>query len=150
MFNNFFPLHFDVPVPLILLITSVIVERMNTPRETPGQKLWLSLYRADQYDQQASAIVPPPSANRMHPERATQKWLQGMSRHFKSSFPEKLRRARETAGLTQKQLSEVAELSVTGLAMIERGERVPNLDTAARICWALDVVSGMPDTRRPL
>jgi transcriptional regulator with XRE-family HTH domain len=65
-----------------------------------------------------------------------------MSTHFKSSFPEKLRRAREAAGLTQKQLSEVAALSVTGLAMIERGERVPNLDTAARICWALDVASG--------
>jgi DNA-binding XRE family transcriptional regulator len=78
----------------------------------------------------------------MDPERATQKWLHGMSRHIKSSFPAKLRQAREAAGLTQQQLSEIAELSVTGLAMIERGERVPNLDTAARICWALDAASG--------
>lgn len=115
---------------------------MARPRETPGQKLWLSLYRADQYDQQAAAIVLPPVAARTNPERATQRWLQGMSRHFKSSFPEKLRQAREAAGLTQQQLSEIAELSVTGLAMIERGERVPNLDTATRICWALDVASG--------
>ena len=114
---------------------------MKRTRETPGQKLWLSLYRADQYDQQAAAIEPP-APSPMNPERATQKWLQGMSRHFKSSFPEKLRGARKDAGLTQQELSAIAELSVTGLAMIERGERVPNLDTAARICWALDVASG--------
>lgn len=115
---------------------------MTRTRETPGQKLWLSLYRAYQYDQQAAGIAPSPAPGKMNPERATQKWLQGMSRHFKSSFPEKLRRARDEAGLTQQELSEIAELSVTGLAMIERGERVPNLDTAARICWALDVASG--------
>jgi len=115
---------------------------MKTTRETPGQKLWLSLYRAEQYDQQAAVIEPPPTPTRMNPDRATQKWLQGMSKHFKSSFPEKLRRAREDAGLTQQALSEIAELSVTGLAMIERGERAPSLDTAARICWALDVASG--------
>jgi transcriptional regulator with XRE-family HTH domain len=65
-----------------------------------------------------------------------------MSRHNKESFPEKLRQAREAAGLTQQQLSEIADLSVTGLAMIERGERAPSLDSATRICWALDVASG--------
>lgn len=78
----------------------------------------------------------------MDPERATQRWLQGMSRHMREGFPERLRRARKAAGLTQQQLSEIAELSVTGLAMIERGERAPSLDTAARICWALDIASG--------
>lgn len=45
--------------------------------------------------------------------------------------------------ISQERLSEIAEMSVTGLAMIERGERVPNLDTAARICWALDVAAGI-------
>jgi DNA-binding XRE family transcriptional regulator len=65
-----------------------------------------------------------------------------MSRRFKESFSGKLREARESAGLTQQQLSEIADLSITGLAMIERGERAPSLDTAARICWALDVASG--------
>ena len=88
--------------------------------------------------------MPPPTAGRMDPERATEKWLRGMSRHIKETFPEKFRRAREAAGLTQQQLSEIADLSVTGLAMIERGERTPSLDTAARICWALDVASGKP------
>jgi DNA-binding XRE family transcriptional regulator len=125
-----------------LAVTAVIVYFMSGSRETPGQRLWLSLYRADQYDQQAAAIVPSPADGRMDPQRATQKWLQGMSRHFKESFPEKLRQAREAARLTQQQLSQIAELSVTGLAMIERGERAPSLDTAARICWALDVASG--------
>jgi|GEM_PF-2842920 len=115
---------------------------MNKISKTPGQKLWLSLYRADQYDHQAAAIELPSTAGRKNPERATQKWLQGMSQHFKFSFSQKLRRAREDAGLTQKELSGIAGLSVTGLAMVERGERVPNLDTAARICWALDVASG--------
>jgi DNA-binding XRE family transcriptional regulator len=113
---------------------------MKRARETPGQKLWL-LYRADQYDQQAGGVEPAPASSPMNPEHATQKWLQGMSGHFKSSFPKKLRRAREEAGLTQQELSGIAEPLVTGLAMIERGERVPNLDTAARICWALDVAS---------
>jgi DNA-binding XRE family transcriptional regulator len=111
-------------------------------RETPGQRLWLSLYRADQFDQQAAAIVPSSTGGRMDPRRAAQRWLQGMSRHFKESFPGKLRQAREAAGLTQHQLSEIAGLSVTGLAMIERGERAPSLDTASRICWALDVAAG--------
>jgi DNA-binding XRE family transcriptional regulator len=115
---------------------------MAKRRQTPGQRLWLSLCRADDYDQQAAAIQPPPTAGRKDPERATQSWLQGMSRQIKESFPDKFRQAREAAGLTQQRLSEVAELSVTGLAMIERGERTPSLDTAARICWALDVASG--------
>lgn len=120
---------------------------MVGPRETPGQTLWLSLYRAGQYDQHAAAIAPERAADRMSAERAAQKWLRGTSRHLKSSFPEKLRRAREAAGLTQKQLSETAGLSATGLAMIERGERMPNLDTAARICWALDALPRKPDAR---
>lgn len=115
---------------------------VNGTGDTPGQRLWLSLYRAHEYDQQAAAITPSPAAGRMDSRRATQKWLQGMSRRFKESFSGKLREARESAGLTQQQLSEIADLSITGLAMIERGERAPSLDTAARICWALDVASG--------
>ena len=115
---------------------------MPKTRRTPGQQLWLSLCRADDYDRQAASIVPPETAGRMDPELATQKWLQGVSRHLKESFPEKFRGAREAAGLTQQELSVIADLSVTGLAMIERGERTPSLDTAARICWALDVASG--------
>ncbi len=76
----------------------------------------------------------------MTPELATQRWLAGMARNLEQTFADKLRSARERAGLTQQRLAQVAQLSVTGLAMIERGERLPGLDTATRICWALDVV----------
>jgi DNA-binding XRE family transcriptional regulator len=95
------------------------------------------------YDEQAAAVDVSQSSNRMTPELATRRWLEGMSRHLKETFAERLRTARERLGITQQSLSEIAELSVTGLAMIERGERVPNLDTAARICWALDVAAGV-------
>lgn len=112
-------------------------------KETVGGALWLSLYRAGVYDVQAAAIGASPSGKEMSPELATRRWLQGMSRHLKETFPERLRGARERLGITQQRLSEIAGLSETGLAMIERGERVPNLDTAARICWALDFASGV-------
>jgi len=115
---------------------------MPRERQTPGQRLWLSLYRADEYDHQANNIEPAPGTGRMDPDRATQKWLRGMARYSRDSFGEKFRRAREAAGLTQQQLSQIAELSVTGLAMIERSERAPSLETAERICWALDISSG--------
>ena len=123
-------------------VTTVTVLAMARTKQTPGQRLWVNLCRAGDYDQQAAAVQPPLTARRMDPQRATQSWLQGMSKQIKESFPEKFRQAREDAGLTQQQLSEIADVSVTGLAMIERGERTPGLDTAARICWALDVASG--------
>jgi DNA-binding XRE family transcriptional regulator len=112
-------------------------------RDTPGQKLWLGLYRADLYDQEAEKILVPPGVPRLNPERATKSWLEGMSRHLKESFPTELRKRREELGLTQQQLADIAELTVTAVAMIERGERAPNLDTAARLCWALDVAAGV-------
>jgi len=107
------------------------------------EALWLSLYRASVYDEQEAAVGASASAKRMTPELATRRWSERMSRHLKQRFPERLRSAGERLGITQQRLSEIAELSVTGLAMIERGERVPNLDTAARICWALDVAAGV-------
>ena len=112
-------------------------------KATPGQKLWLGLYRADVYDQEAEKIDFSPGAPRLNPERMTQHWLQGMSRHLKRSFPAELRKRREELGLTQQELADIAELTVTAVAMIERGERAPNLDTAARLCWALDAAAGV-------
>src|SRR5262245_31272349 len=105
---------------------------------TPGQKLWLNLYQAEHYDTEAEKIVVPPGSSRLNPERATQRWLEGMSRNLKERFPAGLRKRREELGLTQQALADIAELTVTAVAMIERGERTPNLDTAARLCWALD------------
>jgi DNA-binding XRE family transcriptional regulator len=106
-----------------------------------GESLWIGLYRAAEYRAQASRIEIPQQTG-MTPELATQRWLDGMARNFEQTFAEKLRNARERAGLTQQRLAQAAQLSVTGLAMIERGERLPGLDTATRICWALDVVGG--------
>lgn len=110
---------------------------------TPGQKLWLGLYRADLYDHEAEKIPVPPGASRLNPERATKRWLEGMSRDLKERFSKELRKRREELGLTQQGLADIAELTVTAVAMIERGERAPNLDTAARLCWALDVAAGV-------
>lgn len=112
-------------------------------RSTPGQKLWLSLYRADEYEREAAAIAIPPGSLRMSPERGTRRWLEGMSRHLKGRFGSDLREVRIRLELSQQQLAEIAKLSATGVAMIERGERVPSLDTAARLCWALDVAAGV-------
>lgn len=111
--------------------------------DTVGTRLWLSLYRADQCAKQAIVPEVPPDATKMNPQRATRKWLEGMSKHIRASFPEKLREARENLGVSQLELSQIAQLSVNGVAMIERGERAPSLDTAARLCWALDVASGV-------
>jgi DNA-binding XRE family transcriptional regulator len=112
-------------------------------KDTPGQSLWLALYRADYYDKEAEKLVVPAGAPRHHPEQATKRWLQGMSRHLKERFPTALRERREELGLTQQGLADLAELTVTAVAMIERGERTPNLDTAARLCWALDAAAGV-------
>jgi len=112
-------------------------------KTTPGQDVWLALYRADHFDEEAKAIAVPPDAPRHHAERVTRRWLEGMSRHLKQAFSAQLRREREKLGLTQQQLADQAELTVTAVAMIERKERIPNLDTAARLCWALDVAAGV-------
>src|SRR5262245_44176166 len=102
-------------------------------KDTPGQKLWLSLYRAEHYDEEAEKIVVSPSTPKLNPERVTRRWLEGMSRSLKERFSSGLRKRREELGLTQQDLAEIAELTVTAVAMIERGERAPNLDTATRL-----------------
>jgi len=112
-------------------------------KTTPGQDVWLALYRADLYDEKAKGMVVPPNAAKHNVERVTRRWLEGMSRHLKEAYSTQLRREREKLGLTQQELAEKAELTVTAVAMIERKERIPNLDTAARLCWALDVAAGV-------
>ena len=110
-------------------------------KETPGQTLWLSLYQAESYDEEAKSLTVPPGSSRHSPERATKKWLEGVARHMKKSFPARLRKAREKLGTTQQELADIAQLTATAVAMIERSERAPSLDTAAKLCWALDVAA---------
>src|SRR5688572_14852229 len=50
-----------------------------------------------------------------------------------------LRSSKYGPRLTQEELSEKAEISVSFLSMIERGERAPHLETLARIAGALEV-----------
>lgn len=110
-------------------------------RYTPGQKLWVDLYRADLYASHAERVVAHSSSPRHSPESATKHWLEGMSRHMKERFSTELRKCREKLGVTQERLADIADLSSTAVAMIERGERVPNLITATQLCWALDVAA---------
>jgi DNA-binding XRE family transcriptional regulator len=120
--------------------------RKAQKKESPGQKLWLGLFRGDCYDREAEKLHVPSRTEKLSPERATKRWLEGMSRRLKTNFSAGLRQLRQELAMTQQQLAEKADLTVTAVAMIERGERAPNLDTAARLCWALDVAAGVtPD-----
>src|SRR6516225_468896 len=67
-------------------------------KKTPGQKLWLSLYRADLYDKEAEKINVPHGAPRLNPEGLTKRWLEGMSRQIKETFPAGFRKYREQLG----------------------------------------------------
>ncbi len=50
-----------------------------------------------------------------------------------------IRRARGDAGLSQRQLAEAAGTSAAAICLYERAERVPRVDTLARILGAADV-----------
>jgi DNA-binding XRE family transcriptional regulator len=110
---------------------------------TPGQSLLASLYRADAHEREAAKIVLPANPAGKYPPAAAKRWSEGMSRHLKEKFATNVRQLRERLGVTQHQLADSAGLTATAVAMIERGERVPNLDTATRLCWALDTAAGV-------
>lgn len=50
-----------------------------------------------------------------------------------------LRTSRTGPRMTQEELAEKAEISVSFLSMIERGERAPHLETLAKLAMALQV-----------
>lgn len=52
---------------------------------------------------------------------------------------EKIRAAREHKGLTQEQLAEICLLSTAHIGHIERGTRIPSLDTVYRVSTSLGV-----------
>lgn len=54
-------------------------------------------------------------------------------------FGENLQRLRRTARLSQERLSALAALHRTEIGLLERGERVPRVDTAVRLAAALSV-----------
>ena len=106
---------------------------MTTSELTAAEQIWLSLIKADSYEQNASELSSNETA-----QRATKKWMLSMARNMKQRFPSRLKAQRLKQGLTQDQLAYFAGLTTTAVAMIERGERTPSLETAAKLCWALD------------
>lgn len=54
-------------------------------------------------------------------------------------FGENLLRCRKRAGLSQEQLAFRAELHRTEIGLLERGERVPRIDTLVKLAGALPV-----------
>lgn len=51
----------------------------------------------------------------------------------------RIRKARENRNLTQEQLSEICSLSAAHVGHIERGTRIPSLETLFKICTALEI-----------
>lgn len=58
---------------------------------------------------------------------------------MRDAFPEALKRARTTAGLTQIDLAQKCKISVAYLSLLENGRRCPPLDTVDSLAYALGV-----------
>jgi transcriptional regulator with XRE-family HTH domain len=58
---------------------------------------------------------------------------------FASRFGENLARCRKRAGLSQEQLGLRASLHRTEIGLLERGERVPRIDTMVKLAGALSI-----------
>jgi transcriptional regulator with XRE-family HTH domain len=54
-------------------------------------------------------------------------------------FGENLRRARKDADLSQEEVGIRASLHRTEIGLLERGERIPRIDTAIKLAAAVDV-----------
>lgn len=54
-------------------------------------------------------------------------------------FPKNLKRSRQKLKLSQAELAKRAEISVSYVSMLERGQRCPPLETLDRLALALDV-----------
>lgn len=55
------------------------------------------------------------------------------------SVGRRVRQLRVAARMTQEQLAERADISVSFLSMIERGERAPHLETLERLARGLEI-----------
>jgi transcriptional regulator with XRE-family HTH domain len=54
-------------------------------------------------------------------------------------FGQNLRRCRQLAGLSQEELGERAELHRTEVGRLERGDRIPRIDTLLRLAGAMAI-----------
>lgn len=55
------------------------------------------------------------------------------------SIGHNIRKRRETNGLTREKLAEMVDLSTSYVSALERGEKLPKLETFIRIANALDI-----------
>lgn len=62
-----------------------------------------------------------------------------MSVGIAARFGDNLRRARRAAGLSQEEAGIRASLHRTEIGLLERGERIPRIDTAIKLAAAVDV-----------
>lgn len=58
-------------------------------------------------------------------------------------------RSRERAGLSQRELAARARTSAAAICLYEQGERVPRVDTLARILAAMDLTLELDAVARP-
>ena len=56
-------------------------------------------------------------------------------------FGERLRNERKKAKLTQEQLAEMIDMSHAFIGHLERGTRIPSVETVVRLCRALGIGS---------
>ncbi len=54
-------------------------------------------------------------------------------------FGENLRRCRKQAGLSQEEVGQRASMDRTQIGILERGERLPRIDTLMKLAGALEV-----------
>ena len=89
----------------------------------------------------------PPTSSRWDVVRALMDKSWDGSR-WVDDFRARLKKARETKGLTQAQLAERANLSLDGVRALEQGIRRPGLDTLRQLAVALQVsvedLAGVP------
>jgi transcriptional regulator with XRE-family HTH domain len=57
-------------------------------------------------------------------------------------FGQNLRRSRQLAGLSQEELGERASLHRTEVGKLEKGERLPRIDTLVRLAGAMAIPAG--------
>ena len=65
-----------------------------------------------------------------------------MARSFGARFGARIRARREARGLTQAALAEAVGVSSNYLSVLERGHKLPTLDTLVRLAKALQVSPG--------
>jgi transcriptional regulator with XRE-family HTH domain len=61
---------------------------------------------------------------------------------LRQQFGDNLKARREGAGLSQELLAELAGLDRTEVSLLERGKRMPRLDTIVALARGLDLASG--------